>query len=130
MKWMPVFMVLALMVGSKAAAAYNLCDQNKEKYNVSHTPREDVTHGENQQFIATDPVFIPVNIDMAERFNRGIPDGTELESTIGMMEIYKDGRILYDGKDISGDIKDACEDGASEFDIMLDEQTRNQDSEQ
>ncbi len=119
MKWMPVFMATVLLfmtVINSASADIKLCREST----VNHTPRADVIHDNNAVVNVPDPIMLPVTIDMARRYHLDLPQGTNIESYIGMMEIYKDGRILYDGQDISGDIKDVCDsDDTDNFDIRL-----------
>ena len=122
MKWILVFMALAIM-WNNSAFAYDLCKNNKS---IAHVPRADVMHGGANAITISDPIYIPVTIDMAERYGLTVPAGIELESTLGMMEIYKDGKILYDGKDISGSIKDRCtNDTSSEFETIIEHQTKD-----
>jgi hypothetical protein len=136
---MLVFMVLAI-IWNNSALAYDFCKKDRP---IAHVPRADVVHtpdtspfgltkgsdkiGGKDSLVKpkndgaiTIPeiIYIPVTIDMAERYGLSVPAGIELESTLGMMEIYKDGKILYDGKDISGNIKDECDD----FDRVLEKQ--------
>lgn len=111
MKWMLVFMAIAITWNNNSASAYDFCGDAKS---ITHVPRADVALGTNQITIP-DIIYIPVTINMAERYGLDVPAGIELESTLGMMEIYNDGKILYDGKDISGNIEDKCD----AFDTVL-----------
>ena len=121
MKWMLVFMVLAI-IWNNSALAYDFCKKDRP---IAHVPRADVVHGNNQIAIR-EIIYIPVTIDMAERYGLSVPAGIELESTLGMIEIYKDGKILYDGKDISGNLEDECNnDTSSEFETIIERQTKN-----
>ena len=108
MKWTKTITVLAILLCSNTAFAedINLCAQKHN--NVTHVPRVDVTHGAPTITI-DDPIDIPLTIDMAERYALDLPQGTELSAPISFISVYKDGRILYDGKDISGSIKDKCD---------------------
>ena len=123
MKWMLVFMVIALLTVNNAKAEITLCKEST----VSHEPRADVTHGSPTVTIP-DPVFVPITADMVDRYDLDLPSGVQAETFIGMMEIYKDGRILYDGRDISGDIKDVCENEPTEFEDIIEQKSENSDN--
>lgn len=100
-----------LCVSNVAHAEISLCKEST----VIHEPRDDVNYQSDAGLELPDPIMVPVTVDLLERYEIAVPDGVEAETYLGMMEIYKDGRILYNGVDISGDIKDVCEDGTSEF---------------
>lgn len=58
---------------------------------------------------APDPVIVPLEIDLAEFLNIGaVREGVALEPEIGTVAIYLDGRVLYNGQDISSSIQMAC----------------------
>lgn len=59
-----------------------------------------------------DPVMIPVEIDLLEKYGIEAPRGVELKPTVAQLEIYKDGRILYNGQDITSQTQTMCS-GAS-----------------
>lgn len=48
-----------------------------------------------------DIIQVPVTIDMAQRADLGLPADTEMDSTVAVLNIYQDGRIDYNGQDIS-----------------------------
>lgn len=108
MKWIKLITVLTLLLSNSGAFAQDDLCADKTNHNVTHVPRADVTHGAPTITI-DDPIDIPLTIDMAERYALDLPAGTELSAPIGFISVYKDGRILYDGKDISGSIKDKCD---------------------
>lgn len=118
MKWIPVFTVLVLLIWSNIAQAdITLCTQSYS----NHQPRADVTYNNQSAVQIPDPILMPVTIDMAERYDLNLPKGANVETYVGMMEIYKDGRILYEGIDISGNIEDVCESDTDDYDIILNE---------
>lgn len=55
-----------------------------------------------------DPVFIPVEIDLVSRFGLSVPAGVELKPGAAALEIYRDGRIVYNGQDITPRIHAIC----------------------
>lgn len=113
MKWMNVFTVLAVLIWSSNALAVDLCGE-RHKSSIDHKPRADVVHNP-QPFFNPDPIDIPITVDLVERYGLNAPAGVDLDVPLGFISVYKDGRILHDGIDISGDIKDRCNnDGASD----------------
>ncbi|MBK9585074.1 MAG: hypothetical protein KA099_10920 [Alphaproteobacteria bacterium] len=55
-----------------------------------------------------DPVIIPITVDLAERYGLTLPAGVELKPEVAWMEIYRDGRVLFNGEDVQGRVKTAC----------------------
>ncbi len=53
-------------------------------------------------------VVIPVDINLASRFNVALPAGAEIKPAIAALKIYADGRVEYNGQDISGQVHDMC----------------------
>lgn len=58
---------------------------------------------------AMNPVVIPVEINLAQRFGLVLPNGVEMKPEIARIEIFQDGRILYNGADVSQRIHSTCE---------------------
>jgi hypothetical protein len=61
-------------------------------------------------FELPDVVQVPISIDLIERI-RNAPEqfsGVEAEADYGVLEIHKDGRILYDGQDWGDPVRAAC----------------------
>ena len=56
-----------------------------------------------------DKYTIPVNIDVAQYFDRDFNIGTEMFTTAGVVDIYTDGRVLYNGQSISDDLASVCQ---------------------
>jgi len=53
-------------------------------------------------------ITFPITIDMAEQLNIPVPQGTTLDTNMGMVEVYTDGRILYKGQDMSTQAQSLC----------------------
>lgn len=49
---------------------------------------------------ALDVVRIPMTVDLAQRLG-SVPAGAEMKAATGMIEIYKDGRVTFNGQDMS-----------------------------
>lgn len=47
-----------------------------------------------------DVVRIPMTVDLAQRLG-SVPAGAEMKAATGMIEIYKDGRVTFNGQDMS-----------------------------
>lgn len=54
-----------------------------------------------------DPVIIPVSIDLNARYGQNAANA-ELKPEVAWIEIYRDGRILFNGEDIGPDIRATC----------------------
>jgi len=57
-----------------------------------------------------DKVRIPLTIDMAKNLGLPVPVGTEMQAAFGMLDIYNDGRVTYNGKDITSNAAAICDD--------------------
>lgn len=53
-------------------------------------------------------VTFPLTVDMAQAFNIPVPPGTEMDADFGMIEVYTDGKVLFNGQDISAQAQVAC----------------------
>lgn len=64
-----------------------------------------------------DVIKVPVDIDLVENLQLGtvVPEGTEMIANFGMIEVYKDSKVLYNGEDISDRAYAYC--GKEPFDI-------------
>lgn len=53
-------------------------------------------------------VRIPLTVDLAQRMNEILPEGMKLETQTGMVEIHNGGRVLFNGKDMTGPANVLC----------------------
>lgn len=51
---------------------------------------------------------IPLTMDMAQRFNSVLPTGAKMEAQVGTVDIMHDGRVMINGKDMSGPADAVC----------------------
>ena len=51
---------------------------------------------------------IPLTMDMAQRFNSVLPTGAKMEAQVGTVDIMQDGRVMINGKDMSGPADAVC----------------------
>jgi hypothetical protein len=58
-------------------------------------------------------IKIPVTIDIVERFDIEVMPGVDVDADFGILEIYHDGRVVFNDKDIADHIYDVCEDKES-----------------
>jgi hypothetical protein len=56
-----------------------------------------------------DPIILPIDINLAERYGLALPAGAELKPTIANIKIFQNGDIEYNGVNISKKIYTACE---------------------
>jgi len=94
---------------------------------IDHEPRADVNHNETT-VQAPQKILIPISVDLANRYDLDVPRSLELDSPLGIMEIDEQGRIFYNGEDITGDIKDKCENDGTEFKKIIEQQTSYSDN--
>ena len=105
---MLVFTAAILTLPTSFVVANDDMCQNKN-YHVDHKPRADVIYNPDQVNAIPDPVDIPITIDLVDRYALDVPAGVELDVPLGFVSVYKDGRIMHDGKNISGSIQKKCE---------------------
>ncbi len=56
-----------------------------------------------------DVITAPLTIDLASRLqNMSVPAGIDMKSPLGFLEIYKNGRVVYDGRDITSQAYALC----------------------
>jgi hypothetical protein len=101
----------------KAIAGDFICQYSDN--DVHHIPDSDVEiQNENKLFDHLKPIQIPITYDLAQKLN--IDTDQNFETVLGNVVIYNDGQILYDGKDISSNVKGYCNhDGASSKDPII-----------
>lgn len=78
------------------------------------TDLENVVPADTEGWIkrpVAEPIRIPVEIELLDRLDLGnienIP-GIDLEPEVAAVEVYQDGRVLYNGQDISQQVKRKC----------------------
>lgn len=59
-----------------------------------------------------DYIDVPLTVDLAKRLNQPVPDGVKMEGVMGNLRLYKDGRIVSNGQDISQQANVMCGNGA------------------
>lgn len=55
-----------------------------------------------------DPISIPVTLNLAQRYDLTLPPGVELKPDVAQIEIHQDGRITYNGQDITDKVQTQC----------------------
>lgn len=82
---------------------------------VTHQPADDVHHGDNwEAFQLPDKLTIPISIDVLEYMNIDVPQGLQGESNIANIDVYMDGRVVYNGQDVTGKMHAMCDDSEAE----------------
>lgn len=120
-----VLAVLLLTVSAFPAFAQNdlaLC-----KLRAQHVARADVTYQpgidvygkpvvaadvSSTPGMVPDNIRIPLNIDLAQRLG-AVTTGAKLDADMGYVEIHKDGRVTFNGQDMTNATAIACGDQAS-----------------
>ena len=89
---------------------------HKPTAGVAYQPGVDV-HGNpvvpadmNAQLPSLPPsrITFPMTIDMARQMNIPVPEGTKMDANMGMIDVYTDGKMLYNGQDISASAQVLC----------------------
>ena len=55
------------------------------------------------------PVEIPIEIDLAQRFQLHLPAGAELKPSVAALTIYPDGYVEYNGRNVSAQAQALCQ---------------------
>lgn len=75
---------------------------------VHGNPVEPADLNNAQSSLISNPVVIPIEIDLATRYGLSLPTGIELEPTVASIEIYNDGHVTYNGRDITKRAQTLC----------------------
>lgn len=67
-----------------------------------------------------DVIRIPVSIDLAERLGH-VPEGAELKTETGMVEVHRDGRVTFNGQDFTQQTNIVCDDNAAATQVIAPE---------
>ncbi len=54
------------------------------------------------------PIYIPIEMDLIERFNLNVPLGLIADAEVAGIQVYEDGKITYNGHDISSNVSSFC----------------------
>lgn len=77
---------------------------------VTHKPSDDIHHGNHRgAFRLPDKMTIPIAVDVLEYMNIDVPQGIEGESNIANIDVYMDGRVVYNGQDVTGKMYEMCD---------------------
>lgn len=110
MKWNVIFTVAILLIPAPRALGTDavIACLTSPHISAAHVPDSDVTIDNGYTNFVTDPVDIPITFDIARKLDISVPDGVEMNVPIAFISVYRDGRIMYDGRDISGRLDDGC----------------------
>ncbi len=95
---------------------------------AEHTPSADVeykpgvdVHGKpvvpadlGQPLNNFETIEIPVELDLAQKFGLNTPAGIELKPYVALVSIHKDGKVDYNGQDISKQAYQLCNEGKND----------------
>ena len=85
---------------------------------VSHKPVDNVHHVGSADLNSSfkyepQPIVVPIKIDLASRYNLTLPrDVPELEPEVANLTIFPDGRVMFNGQNVSENIDALCNDEA------------------
>ncbi len=116
--------MLVLVFASPVCAADKtdisaLCRQMNDLQNsAEYVPNVDV-HGKHvtpadvstsaSRYI-NNPIVIPIEIDLIDRFGLSLPTEISLKPTIASLKIYQDGRVKYNDEDVTERTLSLCKD--------------------
>lgn len=85
------------------------------KGDVRHVPDADVAHQpiDGVELAPAHPSLpekmeIPITFDMLQHMGVNVPAGMEGVANVAQVDVYLDGRVMYNGKDISGNLSGMC----------------------
>ncbi len=55
-----------------------------------------------------DKITLPVTIDLAQQLNQPLPAGAELDAPVGIIDIYTNGKVVYNGQDLTDETYSVC----------------------
>lgn len=104
----------------------SFCVTYRQPESVAYQPGVDV-HGNpvvsadlnDKSYFMKDVVRIPLNIDLAQRFDRDWAPGTDMDAEIGIIEIYRDGRVMFNDRDVTEEAIAFCESEETEATIIV-----------
>lgn len=71
-----------------------------------------------------EPISVPIQLELLEYMDLDVPDGLDLEPYVAQVDVFQDGRVLYNGQDISKQTVVLCSDAdGQEQDDGLNSQT-------
>ncbi len=94
---------ITMLSGLRGAAYVPGVDVNGKRV----APAE-VDDGLNNSFGLPQQIDVPITVDLAQHIGIKNPKGLELDSEVGKLSIMNDGKILYNGKDITENVTVYC----------------------
>lgn len=86
-----------------AGAAYTPgVDVNGESVPPADLPAE------GPSVTAPDYVQVPLTVDLAEKLSQPLPGGAEMKGVIGNLRLYKNGKVEYNGQDLTAKATALC----------------------
>lgn len=109
--------------------------QDKEvfcKELTEHVPDDDVNYKPGREGVVPadvdggiaqpvfDPISVPIQVELLEYMDLDVPKGIDLEPYVAQVDVFQDGRVLYNGQDISKQTLVLCSDvdGQAEEDAL------------
>ncbi len=57
---------------------------------------------------AADVISLPLTLDLAKMMNASVPEGAAMETSVGMIDIHRNGKVTLNGKDMSDSAFEFC----------------------
>ncbi|MGH1455398.1 MAG: hypothetical protein ACRBDI_01330 [Alphaproteobacteria bacterium] len=62
----------------------------------------------NSGGVLNNPIIIPIDVYLAQRFGIVLPQGIELKPELFKVKVFEDGRVMYNEQNITSNTVDAC----------------------
>lgn len=115
-------LIAALMVTASAAQAEDIAPMECQLLPV-HVAKDDVAYKpgvdvKGKKVVPADldaptmdlpkTILIPLSVDMSDKLQNNGVDGAMMEAPLGMLEIHPNGRVVYNGKDLTPQVYALC----------------------
>jgi len=113
-----IFFTPVTCFASDSTPVHRICDEiskSSVRQSADYVPGVDV-HGKavasadlNGSSLETlNPVSIPIELDLAQAFGLSFPTGIELNPIVANLQIFHDGRVVYNDVDLTQKVQNFC----------------------
>lgn len=100
---------------SSLAVEKLMCDKYKSASDVAFKPGVDVNGNPvapadlaPEAVKLPDYLELPLSVDLGKKIGVSLGDGVEAKAVVGNLKLYQDGRVEYNGQDVSGQVASFC----------------------
>lgn len=121
--WIPAFAGMLLVVEGALAQVVVEDTPPECRLLTEHAPQSDVTYqggfDVNGKAVVPadlnaapvpvpDKIIVPLTIDLAQRLQNNNVQGLNMDATLGFLEFERNGRVLYNGRDLTNQVYALC----------------------